>query len=345
MAGPRTWRHESHAHGGGFAAAILFAIVATGCKSGTWGAKPSWWSFGGSTPATSLAAAPEFNKDVTKPSEAAKPYPTTETPEAYALAGGGNQAAASPTAPGGPTMESMSVTYGSTPPPAEAQPGALAQTPAEAAGPATTQPDAIGPQVGPYASLQPAAPSAPVDPAAAVTAGLAAAPAFGEASPPAAASRVADARSSESWTASPPAAGTDPRYGATNGSRFSSDFQPAAIEPPPAAVPYAPPAAAIPAPPAATAIPPTAAPPAAPPATPIDPAATPIDPAGATASPPGAPAAALPGSVAPPRRRPDPGYRPGGTSSYRPSRSILAEDETATGGVMPVSFEAKVPGQ
>jgi hypothetical protein len=39
-------------------------------------------------------------------------------------------------------------------------------------------------------------------------------------------------------------------------------------------------------------------------------------------------------------RRPDPVYRPGGTSSYRPSRTILAGDDGAEpGAIQPVSFE------
>lgn len=308
MAGPRTWRQESIAPSRGVAAAVLLAALTAGCKSGTWGAKPSWWTFGGTTPSTSLAAAPEFNKDVAKPSEVAKPYPTTNAPEAYSLAGGDREAAPS----GSPALEPTSVTYGSTPPPVAAQPQALAQSP----GPAGGTPDTIGPQVGPYASLQPAPPTGSVDPAAAVTAGLASAPAFGEAAPPAAAPRVADARGSDSW-ATPPAAAaaTDPRYGVTNGSRFSGGFQPSPVEPPPAAAPFAQPA------------PPSAQPAAA------------FPPPGAAIDPAPAPAATLPGAIPPPQRRQDPGYRPGNTSSYRPSRAILAEDEAAPGGVVPVSFD------
>ena len=52
---------------------------------------------------------------------------------------------------------------------------------------------------------------------------------------------------------------------------------------------------------------------------------------------------ATPSSLAPPTptRRPDPGYRPGGTSTYRPSRTILAgETGSEPGGIQPVSFEA-----
>jgi hypothetical protein len=46
----------------------------------------------------------------------------------------------------------------------------------------------------------------------------------------------------------------------------------------------------------------------------------------------------LPGSITPPTRRPDPGYRPGGTSSYRPAKTLLAGEE-ADEGVQPASFE------
>lgn len=329
MAGHRIWRQHSLACSCGQGAVFVLAALATGCKSGSWGAKPSWWGFGGTTPSSSLAAAPEFDKDVTKPSEAAKPYPTTTTPEAYSLAGGEQPTAT----PGGrPTLEPTSITYGATPP-AAAQPQAVAQAPAQPGGPAGAQ-AGVGPQVGPYASLQPAPSSPPpVDPAAAATAGLAAAPAFGEATPPAAAPRVADARGSDAWAAAPPAAGGDPRYGTTTGSRFSGGFQPAAIEPPPLTAPAAPPA--TPAPPAFSS-----------PATPAALPAASLDPAPGGVAPPAAAGDALPGSLAPPRRRPDPGYRPGGTSSYRPSRSILAEDEAAPGGVLPASFEAaQAPGR
>jgi hypothetical protein len=49
--------------------------------------KPSWWSFGGSAAAdpAELASAPAFEGDVKKPSDSAKPYPTTTTPNGYVL--------------------------------------------------------------------------------------------------------------------------------------------------------------------------------------------------------------------------------------------------------------------
>lgn len=321
-------RRALHPRGGGFALALLVAVAA-GCKSGSWGAKPSWWGFGGTPQSSSLATAPGFDKDVVKPSETAKPYPTTNTPEGYALSAATSTDAARPAGTAAPALVAPStVTYGAAPPlapPVQPSPAATA-----AAAPA-----AIGPQVGPYASIQPQAQTPPppgaLDPAAAATAGLAAAPAFGDAQPPAAqppAARYADARASETWAASPPpvaatggmqpvpapAATTDARYGQATGSRFGT----ASLEPPP----IDPPAAAPLAP--AMAAPPATAPAVAPPA-----------------APPGNP---LPGGISPPQRRPDPGYRPGGTSSYRPSRAILAGDEPPAAGVMPASFEAPAAG-
>ena len=64
------------------------------------------------------------------------------------------------------------------------------------------------------------------------------------------------------------------------------------------------------------------------------------------ASPAGVPAA--PGLLQPstqPVRRPDPGYRPGGTSRYRPSRAILADDSApVSGDVRTASFEEPAAG-
>jgi hypothetical protein len=317
-------RQALHPRGGGFALVLLVAVAA-GCKSGSWGAKPSWWGFGGTAPTSSLATAPGFDKDVVKPSETAKPYPTTSTPEGYALSPATKTDASQPTGAAAPALVAPStVTYGAAPPtaaPAQPSPSATVAAPAQ-----------IGPQVGPYASIQPQAQTPPppgaIDPAAAATAGLAAAPAFGDAQPPAA--RYADARASESWAASPPpvaatggmqpmsppAAQGDARYGQAAGSRFGA---PAAFEPPPAA----PPAAA-----------------------PLEPAtAAPSATAPAVVPPPAAPGNPLPGGISPPQRRPDPGYRPGGTSSYRPSRTILAGDEPPAAGVMPASFEAPPVGR
>jgi hypothetical protein len=326
-------RQAVHTRGIGCAIAML-GVLAAGCKSGSWGAKPSWWSFGGTAETSSLATAPSFDKDVVKPSEAAKPYPTTSTPDGYALTGAtatdpGRQAAGA--APG--LVAPSTVTYGTTSPatpPAQPSPAATA----------AAAPTAIGPQVGPYAGIQPQPqqhtppPPGAIDPAAAATAGLAAAPAFGAAEAPLAqppAARYADARPVEAWAASPPpptatqpppaamqpapaaAVTGDSRYGQATGSRFGA---PTGFEPPPAAAPLEP---AWTAPPATTA--PT------------------------TLPPPAAGGAQLPGGMTPPQRRPDPGYRPGGTSSYRPSRTILASDEPPAAGVTPASFEAPAAGR
>lgn len=322
MAGPRHRRQQFQAQVRGSAALLLLVSLLVGCKSGSWAAKPSWW--GGGAGSSSLASAPAFDGDVKMPSEANKPYPATETPEAYSLARapGGD---ATPTAPATPAVEPTSVTYGATPPPtnqATASPAAVA--PAQPAAP-------IAPQVGPYASLQPAQATSSVDPAAAVTAGFAAAPAFGEAASPTAPTRVADARGADSWTsAPPPAAGIpDPRYGTATGSRFSTAFQPGAQPEPTATAPIA----APPAPPA---------PPAASVAPPSSPSIDPVPAATVPGLPPATPPAAieaLPGTMSPPQRRTAPGYRPGGTSNYRPNRAILADDDT-TGDVVPASFEA-----
>ena len=332
-------RQEFHARAAGLVGLAVAAALATGCKSGSWGAKPSWWSSSGTPPTSALTAAPSFDKDVAKPSETAKPYPTTNTPEGYALTDAtktdAGRLAASPTG----LVEPTAVTYGSTPPPAAAQPAAVAPPPASVAG------QSVGPQVGPYASLQPQSPAPPppanIDPAGAATAGMAAAPAFGEANAPIAqvppaqplaaqppGARYADASGSQAWAASPPpattpsaaASGADGRYGDANASRFG-------------------------APAAGFAAPPSAAPPIAPiepppawPAAPAVPAAVP------TAAPPAAGGEALPGAITPPTRRPDPGYRPLGTSSYRPGKTILTGDEPATPGVVPASFEAPPAG-
>jgi len=325
----RTMR-RSLRHGAVMLAVVL--AVTSGCKSGSWGAKPSWWTLGGTgaTDPAKLAAAPSFSDDVTKPSSTAKPYPTTSTPEGYVLANAdkaGSASAAPATAPG--ATPPAAITYGSTPPPAAAAPTAIAATPAGS--PATaTQPgltppssplSSIAPQVGPYAAPATAGPPEsvlPSTPSAGLAAVPAAAPAGSAFSPPPAsfdpAARVADARGGSSWPSATPAA-TDPnasRYGAATGSRFSG---PAGAADP------------LPSQPAQPAWTPSA----------IDapPAAAPAIPAPAAFTPP--PAAAAPST--PPARRPDPGYRPGGTSSYRSSRDMLGGE----GSIQPVSFDSPPP--
>jgi len=243
------------------------------------------------------------------------------------------------------------VTYGVTPPPAKADPVAVAT--ARASAPATAPTGgslaSISPQVGPYAALPSEPPAAqsqlpPLQPIATAAPAVSDASGYGAAPPTAAPvtppgmQRVADARGAAGWPAQQsasdsPSAGS--RYDAVTGSRFGGGGS--AIDqpfPPPAAASSLPagamPAALEPLP----AAPPAAAAPLAPPLSP-PPSAFPSPPVGV---PPAVPASA------PPTRRPDPGYRPGGTSSYRPNRAILAAEPLAAepGGVRTVGFEAPV---
>lgn len=324
---------------------VLLVAGATGCKTGTAGMKPSWWTFGGGSQdeAAKLAAAPSFNGSTEKPSASAKPYPTTTTPNGYVL--GGSAPAAGAVA-GDPVAAAAPITYGVTPPPAKADPVAVATAPGTAP---TTSPTggslaSISPQVGPYAALPtetPAAPSnlPPLQPIAAAaptvpeSSGFSAPPPAAPVTPPDM-QRVADARGAAGWPAQQTASASGgSRYDSVTGSRFggggSAIDQP--LAPPAAAAAF--PAAAMP----AVLEPLPAAPPsaAAPLALPLSP--PPSAPTMGFPSPP----AATPAS-APPARRPDPGYRPGGTSSYRPNRAILAADplESEPGDVRTVGFEA-----
>lgn len=321
------------------AAAAVLVLLAAGCKSGgSWNAKPSWWSLGSDDPAKA-ATAPAT--DVAKPSTTAKPYPTTSTPEGYVIEGGQRdgaaQAVAATSAPTTPATPPAAVTYGAKPidPPAYASaPPAAAVPPAGPSGLSS-----ISPQVGPYAAPPAATPvpdqplpsaaaafSAPPQPDPAAAVAMPAPPADGRFG--AAGARVADARGGDAWPASsampPTAVSPESRYASGGGSRFASPATPpdqpaalqfttppvpSAVEPAPSTMPAALPAAV----PAPVAAPPSAAP-AFPPATP----------------------------PAVPMRRPDAGYRPAGTSNYRPGSKILAgadEPPRAAGGVMPASFE------
>lgn len=328
MNGTGTGRPNFSRHWGAIALMALTPAFAGGCKMGTAGTKPSWWGFG-STPNSSadkLAAAPSFTGGVEKPSASEKPYPTTSTPNSYALDGaptdGGPVVAAATATP-------AAVTYGATPSQDRPDPVAFATSPAsgaaaraDASAPPLTS---ITPQVGPYAGL-PAEPptataaNAELPPLQAIAGERQpAVPAFGAGSQPAGFAtpapttpepqRMADARGSSAWPA-PPAGGS--RYDGTAPSRFGS---PAASDQPPA-----PPASAAALPAALDPLPPAAAP------------------SGFQPPPAVVPAPTAPGS---PVRRADPVYRPGGTSSYRPSRAILAGDAPGgePGGVRPVGFE------
>lgn len=353
-----------------FAAALIGCLVpAVGCKTGASFTKPSWWTFGGTpkTDADSLAAAPPYGGDIKKPSESAKAYPTTSTPSGYVITG-----SAAPAAPGAQQFQTPQqqapVVYGSTPLPQSTSAAAVAAT-SPTFMPQQPSPSSIAPQVGPYAPLagdsipppgQPLPPFSPsTTPGMASSSGMAspsgmtsmsgmsatpaestlpntaysnfssptASPVASPASGPMAAPRMADARAADPAAAIPAAAlpveqsaygGS--RYSANTGSRFGGAE--AASFPPSAAAPsasYATPAES------GFAAPPTASPLGAPPAV----------------APPAS--SATPGLLQPsaqPVRRPDPGYRPGGTSSYRHSRTILADESApASSTVRTASFE------
>lgn len=321
------------------AAVVAVATNAVGCRSGASAtAAPSWWSFGGKgSDAEKLSAAPPFEGPVKKPSEAAAPYPTTTTPHGYAVA----DATVGPSQPGAPPSlppaEPAAVTYGSQPPPsatAATAPRAVTAPPA---------PPAIATQVGPYAPLAGAAP--PASPPLAAT----------PASPPLA-QPFAAPPSSGSFPATagyePTAAANSPDPHGFAAPSTVSPISPASVEPASPASRYASVpgsrfgGASFSSPPAAAPLEPvtpfaTPAPPPPPTATSL-PAAPPLPAASPLASPPvlpGAPPLPSP-PTSPPPRRPDPGYRPGGTSSYRPTRAILVDSAPAeASAVRTAAFE------
>ena len=355
-----------------FTAVIVCSCVLTsvGCKTGTSFAKPPWWTLGGGkADAGTLAAAPPYEGDIKKPSETAKPYPTTSTPNGYVITG--SAGATGLAAQGQSPQPTAPVVYGSTPPaPAlpSASTAALPAAPTGVGGPATGG-SSLGPQVGPYATLagdtipppgqplppigpssMPAAPTAvpteaplpglagsafpaavppsqasSFDPAAARMADSRFAPAAAPAAPPAAApvSPAAISPPAAAALAAEPAVAGGSRYGSSSGSRFAGTAE--------AGFPSS--AAGSSAFPASYGRPdePPAAPSAAPFSAPPAPAASPAAPS------------AAPGLLQPsgqPVRRPDSGYRPGGTSSYRPSRSLLADDTPSTAdAVRTAAFE------
>jgi len=307
--------------------ALAVMLATSGCKTGTATSKPSWWAFGGGD-AAKLAPAPAYDKGtIEKPSLTSKPYPVTSSPQPYSLANA-PRAATSSAPPADLTATPPAVTYGVTPSP-RAQPVAtpVAQEPAGTA--AAGQPAALAtitPQVGPYSNL-------PAEPVAAGGGTGEAGGARFRSGPP---DRYADARPADSWSA--PVAAVQPsvesRYAEPGDSRFGGVQQPA--EMPDLAVPPAARPAGFSAaeqqpqsfPGAAAAAPAVAAPASAPAALPAPPASAP------------------PAASPMPTRRPDPMYRPGGTSSYRPGKEILVGSNAGTeAAVRPVSFEAPVAGQ
>jgi hypothetical protein len=139
------------------AAAILASVVpAVGCKTGTSFAKPSWWTLGG-TPkpeGDTLASAPPYGGAIAKPSESAKPYPTTTTPGGYVISGSAGPSATVAQQFEAPQAQNP-VVYGTTPPPQSTPiaPGAATAAASPIAGSQQSVPPSIAPQVGPYAAL------------------------------------------------------------------------------------------------------------------------------------------------------------------------------------------------
>ena len=331
----------------GLAAAAMLGM--SGCKTGM-NSSLAWWpgASKGSADNEKLASAPSFDGKVEKPSETQSPYPTTTTPQSYAIDGQKAPSLASAAPPPGspPTTAGNSpVTYGATPPVAASTPVATATS---------ASPGTVAAQVGPYqgwpagGSTPAATPPSPPPPSAA---GSSAALGFGSASsmtpnalePPA---RYADARFTEasapasSFSSAPPATtpeATTPqsvpsqqvpsqqvatvptsRYATSGASQFGGEpaAAPAAFVPPASPVPAA--------------------------AAPVTPAADVTDPSvfapqsgvNRLRSPS---ASAAPATA--PGRRPDPGYRPGGTSTYRASQAIVGEP-AEDGPVRQASFDS-----
>lgn len=306
-------------------ASACLVVASTGCKGGTSGSRPSLWSFGSGSDPSKLAAAPPFDESktsggVAKPSNLASPYPTTTTPEGYAIDGSGPKAATQMAAVYPSTDNAAPITYGQP----AAAPTAYPTTAAAVIG-ASSPSTAIGPQAGPYATLPSSPPSAPgAAPSFESPAGGMASASIPAESVSAPAARVADSRFGGSFGDPPAASGT--QYDAVGESRFSgSRFTAAAA--PPAAEAFS--AGAAPSAPIEPRLEPardTALQPSVPPAALVPPAAD--------------PASSLPSTPPPPRRRPDPGYRPGGTSSYRPNRAILVGEPVNDPAVRTAGFES-----
>lgn len=303
---------------------MLGMLVMPGCKTGAATSKPAWWAFSGGDSAK-LASAPAYGKGgIEKPSATAKPYPVTSTPQPYSLAA----AASPPAAASSADVAAIppAVTYGTTPAARpQASPSPAVQEMARA--PHAGQPAplaSITPQVGPYTNL-------PGEPAAAAGSAAEESANRFRAAPP---ERFADARPSDSWTApaaSPQPPPTGSRHGDPAGGRFAG--------PPPADVtdqlsqPMARPAGFTAVDPPAAVTTPPEVPPGAMPGSSLSPA-LPAPPAFSPSPSPSAP-------VPVPSRRPDPMYRPGGTSNYRPNRDILVGGNPGSdAAVRQVNFEA-----
>jgi len=358
---------------------LMASLAGGGCRSGVRSmTAPKWPSFGASKPKgiddTALTAAPKIDASTTKPSTAATPYPTTSTPAGYVVNEASPTAGAAAVGIQTAATDPATVTYGVAPPP---QLAAAAVDPRSAPIAESTPPQSISPQVGPYATLPtpplpaetPAVPglppsSLPLEPVPAPPAQVAATPPGGgyPLAPPATPSafpstagyepsRVADARGSVAAEpaapgyaaagvaagaaaaatlapTNPPESGTPARY-ASDRSRFGDPGADPALTAPVGALPTSPPAnagwsgsAALPDP----------APAAAPPPGPFP------------AAPAAFPAANPDGLTSPPVRRPDPVFRPGGTSSYRPAEQIFVDEQPVTpSAVRTASYETVLP--
>ena len=363
---PAECRRTAGCTAGGMFVLALLAVAVTGCKTGTAMSAPSWLSFkGGSTKdADKLASAPKFDGDTRKPSETAKAYPTTSTPNGYAI--NGDAATSGGGQPQQPAVQ-QPVVYGQSPPPAVAV-AAAAPTAAMAAAPGepVAAPGRVAAQVGPYAALagdqippagQPlpnigpvsSTPSAFAGPAAGGSPGERFAGRPGESSLPGTAygatpqapvgeqpaPRMADARGVPDARGSEPAAfagagaeAVGSRYSTAGGSRFSGGTPEASY---PAAAPggFGRPSEPL------TAAPSGEVGPAPGPGNPTTPALLPASgpAAGQPAGPP----------TGQPMRRPDPGYRPFNTSSYRPAKQLLADELPGPTPVRAASFEEAAP--
>ena len=108
-----------------FACAMIASVGLSGCKTGGAGTSLSGWpGTAGKDANAQLASASGSGDGVKKPSETQSPYPTTSTPESYALDGAKPALTPPSAAPAAPAMVAATppgpITYGSTPPPAAA---------------------------------------------------------------------------------------------------------------------------------------------------------------------------------------------------------------------------------
>jgi hypothetical protein len=291
----------------GVVAAVVMLAPLAGCKSGTSFAKPSWWTFGGTGPADAekLATAPPYG-EAGKTTDGAIPKPSAAaTPYPTTTTPNGyvvTGSASAPPAVAAAAVGEAPITYGKTLPPAPP-----ATAPAASLAPATAAPAAVAaaPPVAAQAGPYATIP-APPPPAAAATAPVTQPPdRYADArgfEPSAPAAATVPAAAAFGGPTPSEAAATDARYGNVTGSRFSGDASGGLLPVPSTTPSYG-----------------TGAAPAA---------------------APSAPATSLP--TMPPTRRPDPGYRPGGTSSYRPSKTILVGEPAAESAVRTAAFETPV---